>query len=182
MLMAMTDAARKVLDEAMKLPDDARRELAWKLLDGTPDDEDDFPLDPEEATDTDGDGEGNNAEREEDGEGRHGSGEADGVPHDTRCWTQDHDRVVRHQGWKLQRNGPNDEFVWLFDLESDPTEQKNLADARPDKVAELDALLTAHLAEQVPPRWASRASAPISIDKHVNEPEAPDDEYVYYPN
>ena len=25
-------------------------------------------------------------------------------------------------------------------------------------------------------------SAPISIDKHVNEPEARDDEYVYYPN
>jgi uncharacterized sulfatase len=110
------------------------------------------------------------------------SGDADGVPHDTLFWTQDHYRVVRHQGWKLQRNGPNDEFVWLFDLESDPTEQKNLADARPDKVTELDALLTAHLAEQAPPRWASRASAPISIDKHVNEPEAPDDEYVYYPN
>ncbi len=35
MLTMMTDAARKVLDEAMKLPDDARRELAWKLLDGT---------------------------------------------------------------------------------------------------------------------------------------------------
>ncbi len=109
-------------------------------------------------------------------------GEADGVPHDTLFWTQDHYRVVRHQGWKLQRNGPNDEFVWLFDLENDPTEQRNLADERPDKVAELDVILAAHLAEQVPPRWSSRASGAISIDKHLNEPEAPDDEYVYYPN
>ena len=109
-------------------------------------------------------------------------GKTEGVPHETLFWTQDHYRTVRHRDWKLARSGPNDEFVWLFDLESAPTEQKNLADARPDKVAELDALLTAHLAEQVPPRWASRASAPISIDKHVNEPEARDDEYVYYPN
>jgi len=55
-------------------------------------------------------------------------GEAEGVPHDTLFWTQDHYRVVRHQGWKLQRDGPNDEFVWLFDLNHDPTEQTNLAD------------------------------------------------------
>ena len=102
--------------------------------------------------------------------------------HETLFWTQDHYRVVRHQGWKLQRNGLNDEFVWLFDLNNDPTEQRNLANERPNKVAELDAVLTAHLAQQVPPRWSSRASGPISIDKHLNEPEAPDDEFVYYPN
>jgi len=109
-------------------------------------------------------------------------GDADGVPHDTLFWTQDHYRVVRHRGWKLQRNGPNDEFVWLFDLDNDPTERRNLADERPDKVAELDTILAAHLAEQVPPRWSSRASGAFSIDKHLNQPEAPDDEYVYYPN
>ena len=109
-------------------------------------------------------------------------GEAEGVPHDTLFWTQDHYRVVRHQGWKLQRDGPNDEFVWLFDLNHDPTEQTNLADERPDKVAELDALLASHLAEQVPPLWSSRGSSPISIDKPLNAPESPDDEFVYYPN
>lgn len=112
----------------------------------------------------------------------HVRGEAEGVPHDTLFWTQDHYRVVRHRGWKLQRNGPNDEFVWLFDLNEDPTEQTNLADERPEKVAELDTLLAAHLEEQVPPRWDTRASAPISIDKHLNEPESPDDEFAYYPN
>jgi uncharacterized sulfatase len=109
-------------------------------------------------------------------------GEADGVPHDTLFWTQDHYRVVRHQGWKLQRNGPDDEFVWLFDLENDPTEQKNLAADRPDKVAELDAILAAHLAEQSPPRWPSGTAMPIAIDKHLNQPESPDDEFIYYPN
>ncbi len=109
-------------------------------------------------------------------------GETSGEPHDTLFWTQDHYRVVRHEGWKLQRSGPNDEFVWLFDLNEDPTEQVNLAERRPDKVAELDAVLAAHLAEQVPPRWHSRAASPISIDKHLNQPEAPDDEFIYYPN
>ena len=107
-------------------------------------------------------------------------GEADGVPHDTLFWTQDHYRVVRHQGWKLQRNGPNDEFVWLFDLANDPTEQRNLATEHPDKVAELDAILAAHLAEQAPPRWPSGTSMPVTIDRHLNQPEAPDDEFVYY--
>ncbi len=108
--------------------------------------------------------------------------EADGVPHETLFWTQDHYRVVRHRDWKLQRSGPNDEFVWLFDLASDPTEQRNLASARPEKVAELDAILAAHLAEQAPPRWSSRGAGAISIDKHLNQPESPDDEYIYYPN
>jgi arylsulfatase A-like enzyme len=108
--------------------------------------------------------------------------EKDAVPHDTLFWTQDHYRVVRHKGFKLQRSGPNDEFVWLFDLNEDPTEQVNLAAERPDKVAELDAVLAAHLAEQVPPRWPSRGASAISIDKHLNQPEAPDDEFIYYPN
>ena len=109
-------------------------------------------------------------------------GELRARPHETLFWTQDHYRVVRHGDWKLQRSGPNDEFVWLFDLAHDPTERHDLASERPDKVAELDAVLAAHLAEQAPPRWNSIASNPISIDKHLNQPEAPDDEYVYYPN
>ena len=110
------------------------------------------------------------------------TGEREGDPHETLFWTQDHYRVVRHQGWKLQRSGPADEMLWLFDLNEDPTEQRNLAETRPDKVAELDAILQAHLAEQAPPRWHSRGASPISIDKHRNQPEAPDDEFIYYPN
>ncbi len=112
----------------------------------------------------------------------HVLGEADGVPHETLFWTQDHYRTVRHQDWKLQRSGPNEEFVWLFDMKADPNERHNLASERPDKVAELDAILAAHLEEQAPPRWPSRTALSVSIDKHLNQPESPDDEYVYYPN
>ena len=39
-------------------------------------------------------------------------GEAEGVPHETLFWTQDHYRTVRHRDSKLQRSGPNDEFVY----------------------------------------------------------------------
>jgi uncharacterized sulfatase len=109
-------------------------------------------------------------------------GETAGTPHDTLFWTQDHYRVVRHRGWQLQRNGPNDEFLWLFNLDEDPAEQVNLARVMPDKVRELDALLAAHIAGQAPARWAHRASTPVAIDKHLNEPESDDDEFVYYPN
>ena len=112
----------------------------------------------------------------------HVRGEAEDIPHETLFWTQDHYRVVLHQGWKLQRNGPNDEFVWLFNLNEDPTEQVNLAEEHPEKVSELDRLLAAHLAEQVPPRWPHRASGAVAIDKHLNQPEAPEDEFIYYPN
>ncbi len=112
----------------------------------------------------------------------HVRGEAEDIPHETLFWTQDHYQVVLHQGWKLQRNGPNTEFVWLFNLNEDPTEQVNLAEEHPEKVSELDRLLAAHLAEQVPPRWPHRASGPIAIDKHLNQPESPEDEFIYYPN
>ena len=86
------------------------------------------------------------------------------------------------RGWKLQRSGPNNEFLWLFNLNDDFTEQVNLADQRPDKVAELDALLSAHLSAQVPPRWPHRSSNPIAIDRHLNQPEEAGDKFVYYPN
>ena len=112
----------------------------------------------------------------------HVTGDQPNPPHETLFWTQDHYRVVLHQGWKLQRSGPDDDFLWLFHLAEDPTEQVNLAQTRPDKVAELDALLAAHLAEQAPPRWPHRTSNPIAIDKHVNQPLADDDEFIYYPN
>ena len=109
-------------------------------------------------------------------------GKTEGVPHETLFWTQDHYRVVLHRGWKLTKNGPADEFVWLFDLNEDPTEQHNLAESRPEKVRELNELLRAHLDEQVPPLWPTVAAMPVAIDKHLNEPEEPGDEFVLYPN
>ena len=52
----------------------------------------------------------------------------------------------------------------------------------PDKVAALEALLSAHNAEQAEPLWPSSFDAPQLIDKHGGQPYAEGDEYIYWPN
>jgi hypothetical protein len=72
--------------------------------------------------------------------------------------------------------------TWLFDMSADPTEQRDLSSERPDKLAELQAALAQHNAEQAAPLWPSQASVPINIDKDLSQPDAPDDEYIYWSN
>ena len=72
--------------------------------------------------------------------------------------------------------------TWLFNLNEDPTEQVNLAESEPERVAALQAALDAHNAEQVESAWPSLAEAVINIDKTLREPDAPDDEHIYWPN
>lgn len=108
-------------------------------------------------------------------------GEAEGDPHEALFWRAGHYQVVLADGWKLQR-AERPRRDWLFHLETDPTEQHDLAAQRPDKVAALGGLLDAHNAEQAEPLWPSLAELPIFIDKHAAEPQQPSDEYVYVPN
>jgi len=58
----------------------------------------------------------------------------------------------------------------------------DLAAAQPDHVAELEALLDAHDAEQAPPLWPSVLDVPQLVDKHGGQPYEPGDTYVYWPN
>ncbi|HSG89647.1 MAG TPA: sulfatase-like hydrolase/transferase, partial [Pseudomonadales bacterium] len=109
------------------------------------------------------------------------TGAKQGVPHDTLFWREGYLRTVQHRGWKLISSGRPDKR-WLFDLGTDPTEQRNVADAHPQRVAELEALLAAHDAEQAEPLWSSFAESPILIDKTAAEPYAPGDEYTYWQN
>jgi uncharacterized sulfatase len=102
-------------------------------------------------------------------------------PHEALFWRSGHYQVVRASGWKLQLNDRID-GDWLFDLNTDPTEQKNLADREPERVAALRQLLAEHNAEQAPPLWPSVAEMPVNIDKTLLEHDAPDDEYIYWPN
>jgi uncharacterized sulfatase len=90
-------------------------------------------------------------------------------------------RVVRAGDWKLQVTElPVKD--WLYDLSSDPTERNNLAEQRPDKVAELKALLDRHDAEQVKPLWPQLGLSPVMLDHSLVDPQRPDDEYVYWGN
>jgi uncharacterized sulfatase len=108
-------------------------------------------------------------------------GEIGGAPHDALFWRTGHYQVSLADGWKLQvteRPGT----TWLFDLNTDPTEQTNLAEREPQRVVALRRLLAAHNAEQVDPAWPSIVEMPINVDKTLLEADAPDDEYLYWPN
>lgn len=103
------------------------------------------------------------------------------APHDRLFWRQGHYQVVIADGWKLQKTERPDK-TWLFHLAEDPTEQNNLAEQNPAKVAELMAMLDAHNTEQQEPAWPALLEAPISIDKTLADAESSDDEFVYWPN
>ena len=102
-------------------------------------------------------------------------------PNDAIFWQSGYYRVVRAGDWKLQTDGRQNKS-WLFDLAADPTEQNNLADARPDKLAELQALLDAHQAASVGPLYAYTLESPQPIDITGADKAAKDDEYVWVPN
>jgi uncharacterized sulfatase len=108
-------------------------------------------------------------------------GEVGGAPHDALFWRSGHYQVALAEGWKLQTTERPD-TTWLFDMNADPTEQKNLASELPDRVARMQGMLAAHNAQQLEPAWPSMIEAPIPIDKDLTVPDAPDDEYIYWPN
>ncbi len=108
-------------------------------------------------------------------------GEAEGVPHRALFWRSGASQSALVDGWKLNVSDPPGR-TWLFDLGVDPTEQRDLSTERPDKLAELQGALARHNAEQAPPAWPSQASVPVNIDKDLSQPDAPDDEYIYWSN
>ncbi|MFL2518854.1 MAG: sulfatase-like hydrolase/transferase [Candidatus Azotimanducaceae bacterium] len=108
-------------------------------------------------------------------------GNEKGNPHETLFWLQGHHQTVLHQGWKLISANQPDKATWLFNLNEDPTETRNLAAERPEKLAELKKLLAEHRAAQAPPLWPSLIDSPQLIDKHGGMTFESDDEYVYWP-
>lgn len=100
---------------------------------------------------------------------------------DAIYWQSGSYRVVRAGDWKLQVDGRQDKS-WLFDLATDPTEQNNLVETRPEKAAELLALLTAHHADSVGPLYPHKLASAIPIDKTNVDDIEPSDEYVIWPN
>ena len=109
-------------------------------------------------------------------------GERTDEPHRALFWRSGHYRVARIDGWKLQVNERPPGSTWLFDLRSAPTEKTDLAAREPERVAAMRRALDAHDAEQIASAWPSVAEMPVSIDKTLAEPEAKDDESIYWPN
>jgi arylsulfatase A-like enzyme len=96
-------------------------------------------------------------------------------------WRDGPYRAVQAGGWKLIVS-ERPKKQWLFDLGDDPTEKKNLVAQRPDKLAELTALLTAHHANLPAPLWPSFLEMPVMIDKTLDQKQLPGDEYTYWVN
>jgi arylsulfatase A-like enzyme len=109
------------------------------------------------------------------------TGESQGVPHRALFWRSGASQSALVDGWKLNVSDPPGR-TWLFDMNVDPTEQRDLSAERHDKLAELQAALAQHNAEQAPSAWPSQASIPINIDKDLSLPDAPDDEVIYWSN
>lgn len=104
-----------------------------------------------------------------------------GAPHRSLYWRSGGYKVVLSGLWKLQVS-ERPKKDWLYNLADDPTEQRNLADAMPDKVAELKAALAAIDAQQAKPLWPALLEAPVFIDHPLGVPQKPGDEYIYWSN
>ncbi len=108
-------------------------------------------------------------------------GEAEGTPHDTLYWRSGGYKVLLAGDWKLQM-AEHPKKNWLFNLRTDPTEQLNVADADPAKLAELSALLAQIDGEQAKPLWPSLLEGAIPIDRPLDTPEVKDEAYIYWAN
>jgi len=106
---------------------------------------------------------------------------APGRPHDALFWRSGNYRTVRLADWKLQVDGTRGK-QWLYNLADDPTEQRDLADSSPEKVAELAAVLARIDAEQAKPLWPALIEAPVLIDKPLGRPMTAADEFIYWSN
>ncbi len=104
-----------------------------------------------------------------------------GQPHEALYWQSGNYRTIRTADWKLQVDGTRKK-QWLFHLADDPTEQHDLAESNPAKVAELAAKLATIYAEQATPLWPALIEVPVLIDKPLGQPAIGTDEFIYWSN
>ncbi|MFP6582917.1 MAG: sulfatase, partial [Candidatus Hydrogenedentota bacterium] len=103
------------------------------------------------------------------------------APHQHLFWRGGHYQVAMTDGWKMHKaDRPNK--VWLFNMNDDPTEQNNVAQHHPERVASMLKLLDQHNATQIEPAWPALLEAPTPIDRTAEDPRDPNEEYVYWPN
>jgi arylsulfatase A-like enzyme len=96
-------------------------------------------------------------------------------------WRSGHYRSILADDWKLQVS-ERPKKTWLFDLDSDPTEQHDLSAQRPDKLKELSAILAKYDGQMVKPIWPALIVGAIAIDHPANVAPSDRDEYVYWAN
>ncbi len=83
-------------------------------------------------------------------------------------------KVVQQNGWKLQLLEHNGK-TWLFNLNEDPTEQRNLSASHPEKLDELRKVLYSIDGQMIKPLWPSLVDGPVVVDYSMDE--KPEGEY-----
>ncbi|MEM7218755.1 MAG: sulfatase-like hydrolase/transferase [Pseudomonadota bacterium] len=89
-------------------------------------------------------------------------------------WRSGGYKVAQLDGWKLQLQEQNGK-AWLFNLNVDPTEQNNLSDSHPERMAEMKAVLYGLDEQMVDPLWPALVETPIAIDYTIDK--LPEGEY-----
>ena len=102
-------------------------------------------------------------------------------PHKTLFWRSGNHQSVLHEHWKFIIS-KKENFRWLFDTSTDPTEKNNLVDSYPDVVKQIEELLVEFNSEQKNPLFPSSYDAPIMIDKYDGKEYEEGDEYIYWSN
>ncbi|MEQ9410251.1 MAG: hypothetical protein RIK87_21120 [Fuerstiella sp.] len=87
------------------------------------------------------------------------TGQRTGVPHEVLCWRWLGQSAIRKGKWKYLRS---DTREYLFDMEADFQETKNLLGSSPEIAASLHADLKAWAATQSPPGIQAMRSAAMS--------------------
>ncbi len=90
-------------------------------------------------------------------------------------------KVVQQDGWKLQLQEQNGK-TWLYNLSVDPTEQTNLSDSNPDRLAELKAILYSLDEQMADPLWPALVETPIAVDYTIDKRPETDYETVLWTN
>lgn len=99
----------------------------------------------------------------------------------TLFWRSGDYAAVRDGNWKLQMSA-NPRKVWLYDLSTDPTERKNLAQSRPDQVQRMKNLLSAHHSGLPKPLWPALVEEAVRVDQPSDALWSANQEYIYWAN
>jgi len=96
-------------------------------------------------------------------------------------WRSGGYKVVQQDGWKLQLQEQNGK-TWLYNLNVDPTEQDNLSESHPDRLAEMKAVLYSLDEQMVEPLWPALVETPIAIDYTIDKLPQGDYETILWNN
>ena len=104
-----------------------------------------------------------------------------GEPHETLYWKNASYQAIIHDHWKLMRSTFPQKQEYLYNLNSDPYEQNNLAIKEVAVKNLLNKKLDEHVESMPKTKWPQSVFMPVTIDKPVTEYKD-GDELIYWPN